>query len=79
MTSRRAFLWLCVLPLAILLIAACALFLVGHPDAAWIVGMPGTAAWSLVVLAYVVCFDSRTRWPRASGWARLRRVLTLAR
>ncbi len=79
MTKHHLFLALCVLPLVILLVAACLLWGVGHPAAAWSVGTFGTPSWLLIFLAYIVLVDSKDRWPEASGWDRLRRVLTFTR
>lgn len=63
----------------VLLIAGLVLLLAGHPDAAWIASWFGSVTWTLGVLAWIVLFDSRRRWPGTSAVQRLGYLLSFRR
>lgn len=61
------------------LAATLVLWFGGARDAAWWMSMLGTFAVLNLVMAYVVFFDSRKRWPTLSWRQRCVRVLTFGR
>lgn len=69
--------WTLVLPLLVILATAPLLYLLGYPDTAWVVSVPGTLITYLVVLVYIMFFDSRQRWPGLTFLQRAARLFFL--
>jgi hypothetical protein len=63
----------------VIIIAVLILFLARHRDAASFVSFAGTPLWTFSLLAWVVFFDSRRRWPGAPASQRLLYVITFRR
>lgn len=64
---------------AVIMVATIVLFAAGHRDAAWIASWAGVLTWTFQVLAWVVFFDSRRRWPGTSALQRLGRIFSFYR
>jgi hypothetical protein len=69
------FLWL---PYVVVIIAAIAVDLAGHPDAAFMVSLSGTM---LVLFGHIIyaAIDSKSRWPGLTLSQRLGRIFSFQR
>jgi len=63
----------------LILVAAITLMVMGYENAAWVVGNFGTLGLFLGMLAYVVLWDSRKKWPNLTVGERATKVLTFQR
>jgi hypothetical protein len=61
------------------MVGAVTLLALGHPDAAWWVGNCGVFIWLLIVLTYIVFWDSKKRWPGTTAFERYANVMTFRR
>jgi hypothetical protein len=62
----------------VIIVAASALQLTGHPKAAWDVSYPGSFLMMMACLGYVVFAHSRQRWPGLNWFQRLGYLITFS-
>jgi peptidoglycan/LPS O-acetylase OafA/YrhL len=77
-SGEKGMLVLCSGMIAIIVIGI-VLIVTDHTTAASLVSNIGTLVWLLLVGAWIVLWDSRKRWPRATVMQRLSNVLTFRR
>lgn len=65
--------------LVVIFMATFVLFVTGKRDAAWIMGYGGTFVYMVLVLAYVIVFHSRKRWPNTTISQRIIHIFTFIR
>ncbi len=68
-----------IIPLIAVVVLSIVVFFAGDPTAAWMVAYFGTGIVTLACVAYVVLFDSRSRWPHTSWLVRLGRLFWFQR
>ncbi len=79
MSGYRQMFWFVIFPFLVLMAIGVGLQALGYGSTAPIITVLGSVTVVMVVLSWVVVFDSRRRWPGLPVGIRLYRVITLRR
>jgi len=77
--NQKQFLGFLVIPLAMIILVAPVVFLLGYQGAAQLISYGGTSLVITVAVCYVVFFESKKRWPNDKAFDRFAKLITFAK